>query len=254
MSRSVVVTPTFEEVGNIGRLIDAVIGLPGEPVDVLVVDDSSPDGTGEVVAAAASAHPGRVRLLSRLPRSGLGTAYVDGFAAALDAGYERVIEMDADGSHDPLVIPAMLAELEGGADVVIGSRYVPGGSAEGLGSAWRKVLSRAAGFYARRVTGIEVADITGGFRAFRSSLLSEVEWDALDVSGFGFQVVSLRAYVDLGARITEVPIHFRPRSSGESKMSAGIMAEGLRVTWSCRASRVARPVLESPLAPAEVAG
>lgn len=234
MSTAVVVTPTFNEAGNIGRLIDAILSLP-EPVDVLVVDDSSPDGTGELVAAAEAEHPGRIRLLSRPSRSGLGTAYVEGFAAALAAGYSRVLEMDADGSHDPAEIPGMLAALDAGADAVIGSRYIPGGSAEGLGPAWRKLLSRAAIMYARRVTRIGVSDITGGFRAFRSSLLAKVDWDDIDVSGFGFQVASLRAYVDAGARITEVPICFRPRVEGSSKMSFRIMLEGLRVTWRCRA-------------------
>lgn len=237
MSNAVVVTPTFNEAGNIGRLIDAVLALP-EPVDVLVVDDSSPDGTGELVAAAAAEHPGRIRLLSRPSRSGLGTAYVDGFAAALAAGYSRVIEMDADGSHDPAEIPGMLAKLEAGADAVIGSRYITGGSAEGLGSAWRKLLSRAAVLYARQVTRIGVADITGGFRAFRSSLLADIDLGTINVSGFGFQVASLRAYVDAGARIFEVPIRFRPRAEGCSKMTLGIMLEGLRVTWACRSPSV----------------
>ncbi|MDA8061067.1 MAG: polyprenol monophosphomannose synthase [Actinomycetota bacterium] len=248
--RTVVVTPTFEEAGNIGRLIDAILALPGVPVDVLVVDDSSPDGTGEVVAAAAAAHPGRVRLLRRPARSGLGSAYVDGFAAALEARYDRVVEMDADGSHDPASIPAMLTALDAGADAVIGSRYVPGGSAEGLGSPWRKALSRAAGFYARRVTAIEVADLTSGFRAFRASLLSRVDWEALDVAGFGFQVVSLRAYLDAGARVVEIPIRFGPRAAGESKMSTAIMAEGLRVTWACRARRPDLPPSVTTTAPA----
>lgn len=234
MSDAVVVTPTFNEAGNVGRLVDAVLALP-EPVDVLVVDDSSPDGTGQEVTAIAASHPGRVRLLSRPSRSGLGTAYVDGFAAALAAGYDRVIEMDADGSHDPREIPGMLAALDSGADAVVGSRYISGGSAEGLGSLWRKLLSQAAVRYARQVTHIGVADITGGFRAFRSSLLADIDWSAIAVSGFGFQVVSLRAYVDAGARIVEVPICFRPRVEGCSKMDLGIMLEGLRVTWACRA-------------------
>jgi len=242
MSEAVVVTPTFNEVGNIARLIDAVLALP-VPVDVLVVDDSSPDGTGKLVAAAAVEHPGRVRLLSRASRSGLGTAYVDGFAVALDAGYARVVEMDADGSHDPEEIPRMLAALDEGADMVIGSRYVPGGSAEGLGSVRRRVLSRAAVAYARRVTRFDVADITGGFRAFRSVLLARVDWDAIDVSGFGFQVASMRAYVDAGARIVEVPICFRPRVEGRSKMSMAIMMEGVRVTWGCRARPAVLPTV-----------
>jgi len=242
-STAVVVTPTFNEAGNIGRLIAAVLSL-AEPVDVLVVDDSSPDGTGELVAAAAAEHPGAVRLLSRPVRSGLGTAYVDGFAAAIAAGYSQVIEMDADGSHDPAEIPGMLALLEAGADAVIGSRYVRGGSAEGLGSTWRKLLSRAAVAYARQVTDIGVADITSGFRALRSSLLADIDWGAIDASGFGFQVASLRAYVDAGARIAEVPIRFYPRVEGRSKMSLGIMLEGLRVTWAARARPVASPTVE----------
>lgn len=239
--RAVVVTPTFNEVGNVGPLIRGVMDLPGG-LDVIVVDDSSPDGTGNLVRTIGERWPGRVRLLSRPARSGLGTAYVDGFAAALDAGYDRVVEMDADGSHDPAHIPDLLAALDSGADVAIGSRYVPGGSAEGLGSPWRKLLSRAAGSYARAVTRIGVSDPTGGFRAFRAELLDRVDWASVDVRGFGFQIVSLRAYVDAGARLAEVPIRFRPRGSGSSKMSARIMAEGLRVTWACRPS-AQRPAL-----------
>lgn len=240
-TRSLVVTPTFCEVSNVGRLIEGVMSLP-TAVDILVVDDSSPDGTGDAVRAAGQVWPGRVRLLSRPGRSGLGTAYVDGFAAALQAGYDRVIEMDADGSHDPAHIPGMLAALDAGADMVIGSRYAPGGSAEGLGSPWRKLLSRAAGGYARAVTHIGVSDPTGGFRAFRATLLDRVDWASVEVTGFGFQIVSLCAYMDAGARLAEVPIHFRPRASGSSKMSARIMAEGVRVTWACRPSRQ-RPAL-----------
>ncbi len=249
MSQAVVVTPTYNEAGNVGRLIDAVLGL-SEPVDVIVVDDSSPDGTGRVVAAAATAHPGRVRLLSRRQRSGLASAYVDGFAAAIAAGYRSVIEMDADGSHDPASIPTMLEALDAGADLVVGSRYVPGGSAEGLGSWRRKLLSRAAGTYARRVTGIDVADIAGGFRAFRASLLARIDWEALEVSGFGFQVVSLHAYVNAGARVVEVPIRFLPRASGHSKMSGAIVVEGVRVTWDCRRRSTAPVALVTEPRPA----
>jgi len=239
--RTVVVTPTFNEAGNIGGLIRGVMGLPDE-LDVIVVDDSSPDGTGDLVRSIGESWPGRVRLLSRPARSGYGTAYVDGFAAAIAAGYDRVVQMDADGSHDPAHIPDMLAAVDSGADVAIGSRYVPGGSAEGLDSPWRKLLSRAAGSYTRAVTRIGVSDPTGGFRALRSELLGRVDWASVDVAGFGFQIVSLRAYVDAGARLVEVPIRFHPRTSGSSKMSARIMAEGLRVTWACRPS-TQRPAL-----------
>lgn len=235
-ARAVVVTPTFCEAGNIGALIEGVLGV-GDTLDVLVVDDSSPDGTPELVADAAASRPGRVMLLSRPAKSGLGSAYVDGFAAAADAGYDRVVQMDADGSHDPAHIPAMLAALDAGADMAIGSRYVQGGSAAGLGSARRKILSLGANCYARACTGIGVRDITGGFRAYRSRLLASVDWSSLDVSGFGFQVVALAACVETGAKVAEVPIRFRPRASGSSKMSASIMAEGAKVTWGLRSGR-----------------
>ncbi len=168
------VTSTCNEVGSIGRLIGAVLTLP-ESVDVLVVDDSYPDGTGEVVAAAAVAHPDRVRPMTRSERSGLGRAYLDGFTAAVRTGYPQAIEIDADGSHDPVEIPRMLPEFNAGADMVIGSRDTPGGFAEELGSPWCKLLSRVAGGNARQVTRIAVTDSTGGFRAFRSTLLTEFE-------------------------------------------------------------------------------
>lgn len=229
-----VVTPTYNEAANIASLIPTLMGLRDD-IDVIVVDDNSPDGTADVVREHSSSWPTRVHLIERPGKQGLGTAYVAGFTYALARGYDYVIQLDSDGSHQPAHIPSMVAKLEQGYDMVIGSRYVPGGSAEGLDGASRRILSRCANFYVRTVTGISVRDATGGFRAYRAPVLARVPWHTMQTKGFGFMVVTLHAMAHLGARITEVPIDFRPRAAGESKMDTAIMFEGLRTVWALRA-------------------
>jgi len=232
-----VVTPTFNEAGNVGRLIDGVFAAADRydgDFSVLVVDDSSPDGTAGVVLRAARERPGQVGLLSRPGKDGLGSAYKAGFRMAADGGADRIVHLDADGSHDPHHIPDLLAGLDGGADLAVGSRYVPGGSNAGLAGAHRKLLSRGANFYARSVLGVPCNDLTGGFRAFDVALLERVDLDAVPATGFSFLPAFLKAAHAAGAAIVEVPIVFKPRAHGESKMSAAMMVEGLRSTWAMR--------------------
>lgn len=214
---TIVVVPTRNEVGNIGVLVDALsaLGLP-----TLVVDDASPDGT----AAKAREHGAEV--LERQGVRGLGPAYRDGFAWALAGGYDTVVQMDADLSHDPADVPRLVAA---GADLALGSRYVPGGGTRNWGLR-RRALSRFGSLYARAWLGVPVADLTGGFKCWRADLLGRVLQQPLVSDGYAFQVETTLAAHRLGARLAEVPIVFTERTEGRSKMSLAITIEAaLRV-------------------------
>jgi dolichol-phosphate mannosyltransferase len=215
--------PTYNERENIGRLLPEVMGQHSH-IDILVVDDNSPDGTGQVVAEAARA-TSRIHLLQRAGKLGLGTAYISGFQFALDHGYDLVLEMDADFSHAPGEIPRFLRAMRDG-DLVIGSRYVAGGGS--LGWPWhRQWLSRSANLYARLLTGLPLKDATSGYRCFRRRVLEEIGWERVASNGFVFQVeVAFRAW-KLGFRLVEIPIVFANRTRGSSKLDAHIMWEGL---------------------------
>jgi len=229
---ALVVVPTYQEAGAIEATLGALAaGAPG--VDALVVDDASPDGTADIVEDLAATRP-RLHLLRRPGKAGLGPAYLAGFAWGLEHGYAAVVEMDADGSHDPAAVPALLAAL-GDADLVIGSRYVPGGRIPGW-SLRRRWLSAAGNRYASVTLGLPVADLTSGFRAFRSALLAEVTAGSVHSGGYGFQIEMAYRAACAGARIVEVPICFVDRTEGSSKMSASIAVEALvRVTgWALR--------------------
>jgi dolichol-phosphate mannosyltransferase len=243
--RVLVVIPTYDERDNLGPLLSRLhAAVPA--ADVLVVDDGSPDGTGELADRLAAADP-RIRVLHRTEKSGLGAAYVAGFAAALRGEHEVIVEMDADGSHAPEDLPALLAALAD-ADVVLGSRYVPGGEVLNW-PAHRELLSRGGNLYSRIALGVPIRDITGGYRAFRRQVLEELDLDAVASQGYCFQVdVAWRA-VQAGFRVREVPITFVEREHGTSKMSGGIVGEALwRVTrWGLarrlrRTGRQGRPV------------
>ena len=236
--RTLIIIPTYLEAENIADVLGQVrAAVPG--ADVLVVDDASPDGTADL-ARAAGQELGQVDVLVREAKGGLGGAYRAGFKRAFAEGYDVVVQMDADLSHPPARLPVLLAEVEKGADISIGSRYVTGGRTTN----WplvRIVLSRVGNFYASTVLGLGVHDATAGFRAYRADILETVEASATKATGYGFQLeLSYRAH-RLGARIVEVPITFNDRVRGVSKMSWHIIGEAMSlVTWWGLRDRVLR--------------
>lgn len=222
--RAVVVAPTYNEAENIQAFVAAVrAAVPS--ADLLVVDDNSPDGTGALAEQAAAEH-GQVKVLHRPGKQGLGSAYRNGFQVALDEGYEVIVSMDVDFSHDPTVIPSLLAAIEGGADAVIGSRYVPGGAT----ADWpvhRRLLSRWGNRYTGLVLGLGVRDATSGFRAYRASALRDIEPSSTSAEGYAFLTELVRRLVVHGHPVAEVPIVFRDRERGTSKMSSRIIVESM---------------------------
>jgi dolichol-phosphate mannosyltransferase len=230
--RALVVTPTYNEVENVRRHVEAVLGRPSRP-DVLVVDDGSPDGTAKEVEALATEHPGRVHLLERSGKLGLGTAYVAGFRWALDqARWDVIVQMDVDGSHDPWAVDDLLAAI-GAADLVLGSRYVAGGSV--VNWPWsRRTLSWVGNLYARTVLRTPLRDLTGGFKAWRADLLTRLDVDSFEANGYGYQIETTYRALRAGARVVEVPITFRDRELGDSKMDTGIAVEAVSAVWRIR--------------------
>ncbi len=231
-ARTLVVLPTYEERETIQRVLEALLALP-ERVDVLVVDDGSPDGTAEVVRAVAATEP-RVRLVERPGKAGLASAYWTGFRRGLEEGYDAVVEMDSDLSHDPSELPALLATARAN-DLVIGSRYVPGGSVTNWSRA-RVALSRAGNRYARLALGIPLHDATSGFRVYRRRLLEHLVTEPIRSDGYGFQIeLAFRAWRD-GFAVGEAPITFREREHGVSKISRRIIVEALWLVtlWGLR--------------------
>jgi dolichol-phosphate mannosyltransferase len=229
--RGLVIIPTYNERDNIARLIDQVLARD-ERLDVLVVDDGSPDGTGAIVDAIKLTNP-RVDVIHRASKLGLGTAYIEGFKWALARHYAFVFEMDADFSHDPAHLPQFLEALEG-ADLVLGSRYRNGRVTVVNWPVGRLLLSYAANVYARVVTGLQLFDSTGGFKCFRREVLEALELDAVRSSGYAFQIeMNFRAWRK-GFRIVEIPIVFVDRTEGESKMSKKIVREAVWMVWRLR--------------------
>ncbi len=226
IGRILVIIPTYNERENLPLIVPAV--LAAAPVDVLVADDNSPDGTGEIADALAADEP-RVRVLHRAGKEGLGAAYLAGFDWALAHSYDVVVEMDADGSHRPQDLPRLLEALQD-ADLVLGSRWVPGGSVVNWPKS-REALSRGGNTYARRMLQIPLHDATGGFRAFRASALRAIDLATVDSQGYIFQVEMATRAVQRGLRVVEVPITFVEREHGTSKMNRGIVGEAMwRVT------------------------
>jgi dolichol-phosphate mannosyltransferase len=243
--RVLVVVPTYDERENLpitlGRLRAAV-----PSVEVLVADDASPDGTGKV-ADEWAARDEHVHVLHRPGKAGLGPAYVDGFRWGLARGYDVLVEMDADGSHQPEQLPSLLERIADGADVVLGSRWIPGGSVLN----WprhREVLSRGGNLYARLALGVPLRDATGGYRALRAAALEKIGMDGVESQGYCFQVDLAWRALQAGLRVDEVPITFVERERGASKMSQAIVAEallrvtqwGVRNRWNQVRSRVGR--------------
>ena len=224
------VLPTYNEAENLGIVVGAaravLAAAAPDGFRILVVDDSSPDGTGAIADRLAAAHPGEVEVLHRTERTGLGPAYLAGFGRALDGGAGFVLEMDADLSHDPADIARLLDAARAGAGLALGSRYVPGGGIADWGRV-RRAISRGGSWYARRVLGVGVRDLTGGFKCFRADALRAIDLDAIAATGFAFQVEATYRAVGAGRRVEEVPIVFHERRAGRSKLSAGIAAEAL---------------------------
>ncbi|HEX8950665.1 MAG TPA: polyprenol monophosphomannose synthase [Polyangia bacterium] len=231
MSEVLVIVPTYNERDNLPAIIAAVHEHLPE-ADLLVVDDNSPDGTG-AVADELAARDGKVHVLHRPGKQGLGTAYVAGFKWALGRDYQFLFEMDCDFSHDPKYLPTMLARARAGADLVLGSRYVDGGGTVNWGPA-RKLISKGGSLYARTILGVGVRDLTGGFKCFRRATLEALDLDGVSAQGYGFQIEMTYRTVKRGLRVEEVPIVFVDRRVGQSKMSKKIFLEALTLVWKLR--------------------
>jgi len=223
------ILPTYNEAENVREIVTAAGKVLEEAAPegfrVLVVDDSSPDGTGDLADALAAEHEW-VAVLHRSEKNGIGPAYLAGFRHALDAGAGYVMEMDSDFSHDPADLARLLAAVRAGADVALGSRYVPGGGVEEWGLL-RRFISQGGSTYARLVLGLKVRDLTGGFKCFRREVLQAIQFDGVRSQGYAFQVELTYRAVQAGFRVQEVPIVFRDRQRGESKMSWRIAAEAM---------------------------
>ncbi len=235
LGKILVIIPTFNEAENIVRVIMQVLEI-GKNIEVLIVDDSSPDGTAKIVDEISKADA-RVHLLVRTKKSGLGTAYVEGFRYAIDNGYDYVMEMDADLSHEPSAIPRFQRALLNHADVVVGSRYASGVSVIN----WpmkRLLLSYCANIFARVVTGVPVNDMTAGFKAFKIEVLKSIDLSSVRANGYAFQVeMNARAY-RRGFKIVEIPIVFTERRVGVSKMSKGIIFEAIKIVLILGVGRI----------------
>lgn len=236
--RTLIVLPTFNEADNIVEVLQKLRAVVPE-ASVLVVDDASPDGTADLVEEVAE-QIGDVSVMRRPAKSGLGSAYRDGFRRGLSVGYDVMVEMDSDLSHDPAALPLLLTAVADGAALALGSRYIPGGSIPDW-SWYRRALSRWGNRYAAAVLGIDVKDATSGYRAYRAEALTNIDFHTVQADGYGFQVEMAYRVLASGGRIVEVPISFTDRVRGESKMSSRIVIEALvLVTWWAIRDRVLR--------------
>ncbi len=228
------ILPTYNEAENIEPIVAAALeqlALTGREHTILIVDDGSPDGTGRLADGLSERHP-EVRVLHRTQKQGLGRAYLAGFEVALAEGAELVLEMDSDFSHDPADLPRLIAAADS-ADLVLGSRYVPGGGVENWG-ALRRLVSRGGSWYARTLLGVPVRDLTGGFKVFNRRVLEGIDLAGVHADGYGFQIELTYRAVQAGFGVTEVPIRFRERREGQSKMTARIALEAV---WKVPALR-----------------
>ena len=226
------IVPTFNEAPNVEPLVDALRGVLPQSRRILIVDDSSPDGTGRLADQLAASNDD-VEVLHRPQKQGLGPAYLDGFRRALDGGAELVIQMDADFSHDPAYVTRLI-DAARNADLVLGSRYVSGGGVTEWGPI-RRLISRGGSAYARIWLGVPVQDLTGGFKCWRRETLEAIDLDSVDSKGYAFQVEMTFRAIEAGLRVAEVPIVFRDRRVGKSKMTRGIVAEAI---WRVPALRL----------------
>jgi dolichol-phosphate mannosyltransferase len=231
MNRALVCIPTYNEADNLGPITQAV--LKAEPrVDILVVDDNSPDGTGRLADELAAKEP-RIRVLHREKKEGLGRAYLAAFRWALAEGYTYIIEMDADFSHDPRYLPSLLDAAEAGADLVLGSRYVTGGGTVNWGVG-RQLISKGGSLYARTILGVGIHDLTGGFKCFNRRVLESIKLDEVKSTGYAFQIELTYRTLKKGFTVRELPIVFEDRRVGQSKMSRKIFLEALTMVWKLR--------------------
>jgi dolichol-phosphate mannosyltransferase len=229
-----VILPTYNEAENLERIVGAVLEQLPASRRILIVDDNSPDGTGEIADRLAEADDS-IGVLHRAQKEGLGPAYLAGFRVALDAGAERIIEMDADFSHDPSYLPKLIGATDH-FDLAIGSRYVPGGGVTDWGP-MRRFISRGGSSYARLALGLPIRDLTGGFKCFRREVLEAINLETIEARGYAFQVETTYRAIRAGFRVVEIPIVFKDRADGTSKMSRSIVAEAI---WRVPAMRFRR--------------
>jgi dolichol-phosphate mannosyltransferase len=232
---TLIIIPTYNEKDCVTDIVRAVRAAVPDAT-IRIVDDASPDGTGAVADALAAADP-KVQVLHREGKAGLGAAYLDAFKRALAAepGWDRIVQMDADFSHDPKDVPRLLAALDGGADMAVGSRYVRGGGTVNWGLG-RRIISKSGSAYARTVLGVSVHDLTAGFKAWKAESLRRIDLDTVAAHGYGFQIEMTYRTLRKGLQVVEVPIQFVDRRVGESKMSGTIFFEALTLVWKLRAS------------------
>ena len=231
MNPALVIVPTYNERDNLEPITHAI--LAADPrLDILVVDDNSPDGTGQLADALAAKQP-RIKVLHREKKEGLGRAYLAAFKHALTMPYQFIFEMDADFSHDPKYLPKFLEAMDQGADLVLGSRRVTGGGTVNWGVS-RQVISAGGSFYARTILGIPIRDVTGGFKCFRRTVLEGIDLDEVQSSGYGFQIELTYRTIRKGYVVREIPIVFEDRRVGQSKMSRKIFLEALSMVWKLR--------------------
>jgi dolichol-phosphate mannosyltransferase len=231
--RACICLPTYNEAENLERMVRRLAEVVGPADVVLVIDDSSPDGTGEMADALAAELP-FVQVLHRPTKEGLGPAYIAGFRWALEQGAELVLEMDCDFSHDPADVPRLIRAIDDGADLVLGSRYVAGGGVANW-SVVRRFISTGGSTYARILLGVGIRDLTGGFKCYRRAVLEAIELDTIDARGYAFQIQTTFRALKKGFRVVEVPITFTDRVLGGSKMSKAIVAEAV---WKVPVLRV----------------
>lgn len=233
--RILIIIPTYNEKNTLPVIVEAIFDVISD-VHILVIDDASPDGTGELADEMASSNE-RTKVLHRRGKLGLGTAYVEGFRYALKNDYDVIVEMDADMSHDPRYLPDLLEALDDGADVAVGSRNIKGGGVEGWGIG-RQVLSKGGSLYSRSVLGVSVRDLTTGYKAFTRRALEVIGVDNIRSAGYSFQIETTYRAIRKGLKVVEVPILFVDRRVGQSKMSRRIFVEALMMAWKLRADAI----------------
>jgi dolichol-phosphate mannosyltransferase len=233
MRKLTVVIPTYNEAENLEAIAKELWALPIPELHILVVDDASPDGTGQIADELAAGRPGRLSVIHRKGKLGLGSAYITGFKTALEAGAEAIAQMDADFSHDPDYLPEFMNKLES-ADAVLGSRYIPGGSLDEHWGIGRVLLSAFGNLYARIILGLQIKDVTGGYRLWRRETLQGMPLDRIRSNGYVFQVEMSYVAQKLGYRLIESPIYFEDRRIGQSKMTLRIQLEAAYRVWQVR--------------------
>lgn len=240
MNAALVIIPTYNEVGNLGPLVEAITDQ-GEMFNLLIIDDESPDGTGLLAEHLKSQYPGRIEVMHRQGKLGLATAYLAGFQYGVSKGYDYLFEMDADFSHHPRYLPQFIAAMKmRGADVVLGSRYVDGGGVTDW--PWfRRMISIGGSQYARLMLRLSIRDLTGGFKCFRREVLEAIKLDEIQATGYGFQIEMTYRAVQHGFQVVEHPIIFEERREGQSKMSAGIFVEALWMVAKLRVQEELKP-------------